>query len=425
MSRAEALMIAAPGSGSGKTVLTLGLLRAFAQLGEPMRGAKSGPDYIDPRFHEAASGVASVNLDAFAMSPDLCRRLASAAPSPVLIEAAMGLYDGAPPDGQGSAADLARVLGCPVVLVIDAGRMAQSARALLRGFCSEPDAPPIAGVILNNLGSARHEALLRAALDQPDLPPIFGAMPRSAALHLPARHLGLVQAEETEGLPDFLDGAAALIRAHIDLDRLRACFAPLPDTTSPRLRPPAQRIAIARDEAFAFTYPHLLEDWHARGCEIKFFSPLADEAAPAADMIFLPGGYPELHAGRLAAAQNFMQNIKSAAQVSDIYGECGGYMLLGDGIEDAHGARHRMLGLLRLETSFAKRRLHLGYRRVTMCHGPFAGAWTGHEFHYASTMRAKGAPLLQASDAEGRDLGPMGLRAGRVCGSFIHLIAPQ
>ena len=419
------LLIAAPASGSGKTTVTLGLLRALCDRGGPVRGAKSGPDYIDTRFHEAASGAPCVNLDAWAMPANTLRARA-AGPGLLVVEGAMGLFDGAPPDGRGSAAELARILGLPVVLVVDAARMAQSVAPLVAGFARHDPSVHVAGVILNRVGSPRHEATLRRALAPVGLP-VLGAVARDAELATPSRHLGLVQADERGDLEAFLARAGAAIGTACDLDALAARAAPLahPDTPAAQIpAPPGQRIAIARDVAFAFTYPHMLADWRAAGAAIMPFSPLADDPVPdGADFVFLPGGYPELHAGRLAAATRFRDSLRAAAARGvAIHGECGGYMALGAGLVDADGTRHAMAGLLDLETSFAERRLHLGYRRAQIVAGPFAGAWAAHEFHYATTIRAAGAALLTARDAEGTDLGPAGLRAGSVSGSFLHLI---
>ncbi len=417
------LILAAPASGSGKTTLTLGLLRALSRQGVAVRGAKSGPDYIDPRFHEAACGVSCLNLDAWAMSPERLRSLAGS-PGTLLIEGAMGLFDGAPPDGRGATADLARHLGLPVVLVVDAGRMAQSVAPLVSGFARFDPTVHVAGVVLNRVGSERHESMLRRALARIDMP-VLGALPRDASLSHPSRHLGLVQAGERPDLEAFLDHAASRVAAHLDLPALidiANAAPPLPTVDGPRIAPPAQRIALAQDEAFAFAYPHLLQDWRQRGAEILPFSPLADEAPPVPDFVFLPGGYPELHAGRLAANARFLTGLHAAALTGEVYGECGGYMVLGDSLTDATGETHAMAGLLRLSTSFEQRRLHLGYRSVTATDGPFAGRWRAHEFHYATTLTADGPPLFQAEDAEGTDLPPMGLRAGRVSGSFAHLI---
>ncbi|WP_299815402.1 cobyrinate a,c-diamide synthase [uncultured Jannaschia sp.] len=409
------LILAAPGSGSGKTTVTLGLLRALRDRGIAVRGAKSGPDYIDPRFHEAASGVPCPNLDAWAMPPEMIASLA-AGPGLLLVEGAMGLFDGAPPDGRGAVADLARMLSLPVVLVVDAARMAQSVAPLVAGFAGFDPEVRVAGVILNRVGSARHEVMLRAACPLP----VLGAVPRDPALALPSRHLGLVQAAEHPGIEAFLVGAARLMTAHLDLDSIVDIAAPLAAATRRPVAPPAQSLAVARDAAFAFAYPHLLDGWHAAGAEIRTFSPLADESAPGADLVYLPGGYPELHAGRLAGNARFLRSLQGRA----VHGECGGYMVMGDGLVDAAGARHAMAGLLRLETSFAARRLHLGYRRLRGEHGAFAGSWAGHEFHYAAVLRAEGTPLWAVEDAEGNALPPDGLCAGQATGGFAHLIAP-
>ncbi|TFL18265.1 cobyrinate a,c-diamide synthase [Jannaschia formosa] len=409
------LILAAPSSGSGKTTITLGLLRALRDAGIDVRGAKSGPDYIDPRFHEAASGAPCPNLDAWAMTPGMIAGL-GAGPGLLLVEGAMGLFDGAAPDGRGAVADLARQLRLPVVLIVDAARMAQSVAPLVAGFAAHDPEVRVAGVILNRIGSPRHEAMLRAACPLP----VLGCVPRDARLATPSRHLGLVQAEERPDLDAFLATAGAVMAERIDLAMLQSLAAPLPDAAPPRFDPPAQRIAVARDAAFAFVYPHLLEGWRRAGAEIATFSPLADEPAPVADLVYLPGGYPELHAGRLATNRRFLASLADRP----VHGECGGYMVMGETLSDAEGRTYRMAGLLGLATSFAERRLHLGYRRLRATGGPFAGTWAGHEFHYATTLRAEGTPLFEAWDAEGAPLPPAGLRRGPAQGSFLHLITP-
>jgi len=412
------IILAAPGSGSGKTTLTLGLLRALRNQGLLVRSAKSGPDYIDPRFHAAASGAECVNLDAWAMQPERIRDLASG-DAPLIIEGAMGLFDGAPPDGKGATADLARLLGLPVVLVMDVSHQAQSAAAVASGFANHSDVD-VVGVILNKVGSPRHERMLRRALAPTSLP-VFGVIYRQHGLKTPSRHLGLVQAEEREDLEAFLDQAAEILRQSVDIPALMAQCRPLLPTTQtlPVLPPPAHHISIARDAAFAFAYPHLIDAWRDQGAEISFFSPLADQPPAPADLVILPGGYPELHAGKLASNSRFLGGLRIAKA---IYGECGGYMMLGDGLVDAQGNRHPMAGLLRLETSFAKRKLHLGYRDLK----PLGGLWDmplkAHEFHYATTLRAEGLPLFTAQDAESTALPDMGLRNGNVTGSFAHVI---
>lgn len=421
---ARGLVIAAPSSGSGKTTLTLGLLRALRRRGVDVAGAKCGPDYIDPRFHEAACGAECPNLDGWAMTPARLRQIYPANEL-VIVEGVMGLFDGSA-DGRSSTAELAKTLQLPVVLVVDCARMAQSLAALVAGFCTHDPDVHLAGVILNNVGSDRHERLLRDAM-QPSHLPILGAVRRAPGLAHPARHLGLVQAREHPELDAFVERVADHVTTHCDLDALRDLArraAPAPQACA-RAAPPAQRIAIAQDAAFAFAYPHLLADWRAAGAEMSFFSPLDDQVPGPADMIFLPGGYPELHAGRLAAAHGFKSAIRdAAAQGTEIYGECGGYMCLGQTLTDAQGHNHDMLGLLDLHTTFAERKLHLGYRKVSADAGPFAGAWAAHEFHYATTSRARGTRLFTAHDAWGQELAPMGLVNGSVSGSFAHLIDP-
>jgi cobyrinic acid a,c-diamide synthase len=424
------LLVAAPASGSGKTVLTLALLRALRDRGCAVSAAKAGPDYIDPAFHAAATGGPATNLDPFAMRPDLVRALAAETGGEALVvEGMMGLFDGAA-DGSGSSADLAVLLGLSVLLVVDCAKTSHSVAALVRGFRDHRPELGLAGLLLNRVGSARHEAMLRDAL-APLGVPVLGAIPRDPALVLPERHLGLVQAGEHGALEGFIAGAAARIADLCDIEAIErlARRRPMPSPDVARLPPLGQRIAVARDEAFAFAYPHLLGGWRRAGADLLFFSPLGDEAPDEnADAVFLPGGYPELHAGRLSAATRFASGLKrQAAKGAAIYGECGGYMVLGRGLVDAAGERHAMTGLLPLETSFAARRLHLGYRRASpLGTFPFAGEVVAHEFHYATILSEGPAlPLFQIEDALGADLGLAGLREGRVAGSFLHVIDRQ
>ncbi len=431
MSAAKGVILAAPASGSGKTVVTLGLLRAFRRRGIDVAGAKAGPDYIDPGFHGAASGRASINLDPWAMRPETIAGLvAGMCAELVLCEGVMGLFDGAGAAGdQGSTADLALMTGWPVALVVDASGQSASVAALLRGFTTHRPGVELAGVIFNRVASARHRALLEAAAraSLPDLA-LLGAVPRDAALTLPSRHLGLVLAEEHETLDGFLDQAADLMAESIDLAGLAALARPAQTISAEAISwpPLGQRIAVARDAAFAFAYPHLLDSWRRDGAEILPFSPLAGEAPDAdADAIYLPGGYPELHAGPLAAAERFKTGLeRAAARDAVIYGECGGYMVLGQGLVDGAGERHAMAGLLPVETSFASPTRHLGYRQVTALAGPWHGQrFRAHEFHYATELSGPAeAPLFEAADAAGTPLGAVGCVAGRVSGSFIHLI---
>ncbi|SDJ83879.1 cobyrinate a,c-diamide synthase [Aliiruegeria lutimaris] len=426
---ARGFVIAAATSGAGKTTLTLGLLRALKRRGLDVRAAKSGPDYIDPAFHAAACGAPSVNLDAWAMPPNALRARAAAQGGEILVvEGAMGVLD-AGRDGKGSAADLAQALGLPIVLVLDIAKAGQSALLPAIGLQALRPELPLAGVILNRAGTRSHAEMARAPLEEAGTD-VFGALLRDSTLHLPERHLGLVQAGETEGLDAFLDHAAEIVEKSLDLDALLQAAGPLipPEQDFPRLAPLGHRIAVASDAAFAFGYPHLLADWHAQGAQILPFSPLDNKGPdPLADAVYLPGGYPELFAGQLAAAGKFLARTRQAAERgARIYGECGGFMALGNGLIDADGKRHEMLGLLPLATSFQKRRLTLGYRRLTPLPGaPWKGALRGHEFHYATILQEGAAErLFIATDAAGTPLRDMGLRVGKVAGSYAHVIGP-
>ncbi len=421
------LIVAAPASGSGKTLVTLALLRALRQRGLAVASIKVGPDYIDPAFHAAASGRPCLNLDAWAMRPETLAALAARAgvgADLIIGEGVMGLFDGAS-DGSGSTAEVAIATGWPVILVVDAKGMAASAAALVHGFTDYRLDLLFAGVIFNRVGGARHAALLAEAC-APLGVPLLGALPQAPELSLPDRHLGLVQAAEHPELDAFLARAADFAERHLDIEALIAGAKPcrlVSQAFAPVLPPLGQRIAVARDVAFAFAYPFVLDGWRAAGAEIAVFSPLGDEAPdPAADAVYLPGGYPELHAGRLAANARFLEGLRAAAaRGAVVYGECGGYMTLGRGLVDAQGQRHALAGLLPVETSFAETGLHLGYREAELVYegqlGPAGSRFRGHEFHFASLVAGEGeAPLFRCRDERGAETGAMGGRAGTVMG---------
>ena len=419
-------MIAAPHSGSGKTLVTLGLLRALKNRGVKVVSAKAGPDYLDPGFHAAATGQPCINLDYWAMGESAVRTVASihsAEADLLIVEGVMGLFDG-PQGAKGSTADLAEALGLPVILVVDASKQGQSIAALAEGFRSFRPSLNFAGVILNRVSSDRHEAIVHEAIDGVGLR-VLGALRQIDSLNLPSRHLGLVQAQENQQLEAFIESAAAGVSRETFLDMIHESAVrlknhnQLPAQNLPSL---GQSIAVARDEGFSFVYPHVLNEWRNSGAELRFFSPLGDEPPPPADAIFLPGGYPELHAGKISSNARFLDGLRAFKGV--IYGECGGYMVLGDGLIDANGRSHTMAGLLPLTTSFAKRKLHLGYRQLEPLTGPWSQPLRGHEFHY-STIEAQGGgePLFHARDAAGNDLGKMGQRVGKVMGSYAHIIS--
>jgi cobyrinic acid a,c-diamide synthase len=426
------LIVAAPASGSGKTVLTLGLLRALSRQYPRIGAFKVGPDYIDPAFHAAAIGRPSFNIDLWAMRPatvaQILRRLGDASDL-IVGEGVMGLFDGAA-DNTGSTADVAALTGLPVILVVDVRGQAASVAALLRGFMNHRADVQIAGVIFNRVGGAAHESILRQSVAPLGLP-VLGVVPRDPALALPDRHLGLVQAAEHGGLEVFMANAAQCLERCVELDQLVDLARPLhvsSHTAAGTVPPLGQRIAVARDIAFSFAYPEILAGWRQQGATLGFFSPLADEEPAAdADAVYLPGGYPELHAARLAGANRFKDGLQAAAaRGATIFGECGGYMAMGESLTDADGRTHAMAGLLPLATSFAERRLHLGYRQVSLRSDCAIGAagrsFRGHEFHYATILREEGEALFAAKNARGDSVGLMGLRQGCVLGSFCHLI---
>lgn len=435
MAEAKGLLVSAPSSGTGKTTVMLGLLRAFCDDGLCVQPFKSGPDYIDPAFHRAATGRASFNLDTWAMGDDLLNAIGCQADGAdiCIAEGSMGLYDGVATRGQsgfGSSAETARRMGWPVVLVLDVGGQAQSAAATALGFREYMPDLPFAGVILNRVASPRHERLTRLGMERAGLP-VLGVLPRRGDLTLPERHLGLIQAVEHPDLDAAIAGYADFLREHVDLDAIRAAAKGMALPAASALpKPPAQRIALAQDAAFSFTYPHLLEGWRAAGADILPFSPLADEAPDAgADLVWLPGGYPELHAGRLAAAETFRKGLKAHAETRPVHGECGGYMALGEALIDKEGIRHRMAGLLGLVTSYEKRKFHLGYRRAIL-KAPLPGheagaALRGHEFHYSTILDQPDAPLAQVADADGNPVPETGSHRGHVTGTFFHLITAE
>ncbi|MEO0668954.1 MAG: cobyrinate a,c-diamide synthase [Pseudomonadota bacterium] len=431
----KGLMISAPASGTGKTTVMLGLLRALRDDGLVVQPYKSGPDYIDPAFHRAAAGRASFNFDTWAMDGGLLGGIAAqqAGADICFAEGSMGLFDGVATRGQsgfGSSAETALAMGWPVVLVIDVGGQAQSAAATALGFKSYNPDLPFAGVILNRVASPRHERLTRLGMERAGVT-VLGCLPRRGDLKLPERHLGLIQAVEHPDLEAAIAGYASFLRDNVDLDAIKAVAASGPDLAAhPLPTPPAQRIALARDAAFSFTYPHLLEGWRAAGAEITPFSPLADEApAPDADLVWLPGGYPELHAGKIAAATTFLTGLRTHAETRPVHGECGGYMALGATLIDKDGHSHEMAGLLGLVTSYETRKFHLGYRRAVL-DAPLPGfqpgaALRGHEFHYSTILDQPDAPLAQVCDADGNPVPETGSQRGHVTGTFFHLITGE
>ena len=429
------LVLAAPQSGSGKTVLSQALIRLLVQQGFDVLPAKVGPDYIDPQFLSLAAKQPCINLDPWAMrqqSREMLLELTRKSHSLLIIEGVMGLFDGAA-DGTGSTADLARELELPVILVVNAAKQSFSLAALVQGFCRFRPEITIAGVILNNVGSARHETMLRAALAQhcPEVI-IFGAIPRHEVFILPERHLGLVQAAELHDHEGKQNIMAEKLSEYLDIQALIAASRPVAEhPTHNGLLPLAvQRLAVAKDHAFSFLYSGQIQAWRQQGHEISLFSPLNDEAPdPSAEAIFLCGGYPELCAKQISCAENFRAALHKAAQSNiPIHGECGGYMVLGQYLIDQGGTRHEMLGLLPVGFRLLHQKRALGYRQATLMDDHLFGVkgtrYKGHEFHYGTpeACAENTQPLFNTFDACGNSCAETGMRRRSVSGSFVHII---
>lgn len=426
------ILISAPSSGTGKTTVMLGLLRAFSDMGLRVQPFKSGPDYIDPAFHHAAARKASFNLDSWGMDEALMNTIVAEGEDAdiAIAEGSMGLYDGVATKGAsgfGSSAETAVRFGWPVILVVDVSGQAQSAAATALGFMNYMPDLPFGGVILNRVASPRHERLARLGMEQAGIK-VLGMLPRRGDLALPERHLGLIQAIEHPDLEQAISNYASFLSEHVDLEAIRAVAQGTnPPKVGRLVSPPAQRIALARDAAFSFTYPHLLKAWRTEGAEILPFSPLNDDLVPDADLVWLPGGYPELHAGTLAGANKFLTSLREHAATKPVHGECGGYMALGTTLIDKEGVAHKMAGLLGVVTSYEKRKFHLGYRQAVLQEAVLGyqrgSRLRGHEFHYSTILEEPDAPLAQVTDADGNLVSETGSLRGHVSGTFFHMIS--
>ena len=425
-------LIAAPASGSGKTLVSLALAALARRRGLSLQTFKVGPDYLDPQLLSLASGRACRNLDALlcggpwlqqsfqrhGAQADLC-----------LVEGVMGLFDGKGPSPEGSSAHVASLLQLPIVLVVEASRQAGSLAALVRGFRDHDPSLTIAGVVLNGVGSPRHEALLREALTSIAMP-VLGALPRHTSLELPSRHLGLLPAHELKDVQLRLEAWATLAEAHLDLEQLWPLLnAPAPGEAAPALAKPASDpvpVALASDAAFHFRYPEAIELLEQNGLIVEPWSPLADEPLPQGCRgVILPGGYPELHADTLTASSRSLSALRQARKMGlPIYAECGGLLLLGKGLEDQDGVLHPMAGLL----PFQARRgsLSLGYRQASpRCDGLVVRQgetlW-GHEFHrWQLDPGDTGEAALWDLEGWGSPARAEGWGDGQLHASWLHL----
>jgi cobyrinic acid a,c-diamide synthase len=434
-SATRGLVIAGTQSGVGKTTVTLGLISALRRRGLTVQPFKVGPDFIDPGHHSLAAGRVSHNLDGWMLSReanlDLFRRHAAWAQVAV-VEGVMGLFDGY--DGlseAGSTAQMAKWLGLPVVLVVDARAMARSAAALVHGFATfDPDLK-LAGVVFNRVGGPAHLHYLEQSLSQLAGVKCLGGLPRQMELAIPERHLGLTTAEDHPLEEEYLEHLAEVMEEHLDLEGLLAV---LPGLALPREAPPAAvaptvRLGVARDRAFCFYYPENLELLAQFGAELVPFSPLTDRELPEnLHGIYLGGGYPELFAAQLAANEGLKRELAAQAAAGlPIYAECGGLMYLSQEIRDLEGNPHSMVGLLPLQVRMLKRLKALGYREITLraagLLGPAGTRARGHEFHYSEIAAETGdlARLYHLTARQGAEAAPEGYSLMNILASYVHL----
>jgi cobyrinic acid a,c-diamide synthase len=435
------LMIAATGSGLGKTSLTLGLVRTLGQQGLRVQTFKVGPDFLDPTYLALASGRPCYNLDGWMTSREYIGQLfarATADADVAVIEGVMGLFDGASATRlEGSTAEIARWLDAPVLLVVHAWGAARSLAATVYGFTHFEPTLQIAGVVANHVGSPRHVALLAESLAGASLPPLLGAVPRDALPALPSRHLGLVTADQTNCDSQLLDRLADAMRQHLDLPRLvdLARSAPplaMPEATyHPERSTCRARLGIARDAAFHFYYPDNLQTLEQLGVDLVPFSPLDDAALPVdLDGLYFGGGYPEIHAQRLSSNCAMREAVcRFAASGRLVYAECGGLMYLSRALTGLDGQRFPMAGVLPVDTAMRPKLKSLGYADVLLTAdapwGPAGATCRGHEFHYseiaADDSRSSAWQAVYAVRRRRGEVCNEGFCNGMVLASYVHL----
>jgi cobyrinic acid a,c-diamide synthase len=427
-------VIAGTQSGVGKTTITTGVIAALRRRGLRVQPFKAGPDYIDPSYHTRAAGRPSRNLDSWMLPPGALHELfarACAQADVAVVEGVMGLFDGRSGEEEaGSTAQIAKLLGLPVILVVDAGKMARSAAAMVLGYQRfDPDLR-LAGVILNNVASDAHYAMCRVPIESATGLPVLGRLPRRPDLELPERHLGLVPTVEGPAADSYFDELAELSTRELDLDALLRLATPVAPPQGPTLfpaasRPPVARLAVAMDRAFSFYYQDSLDLLAAWGAEIVPFSPLDDSALPhAVGGVYIGGGFPELYAADLAANSAMRESLRRAAAAGlPLYGECGGLMYLGEIIEDFDGRAHDMAGIVPLRSRMTRSRLTLGYRTavarrdtVLLRRGEQV---RGHEFHWSSLVAEPETEDAAYDLAEGERV--EGYARGSVLASYVHL----
>ncbi|KAF5044342.1 Cobyrinate a,c-diamide synthase [anaerobic digester metagenome] len=430
----KAILIAGTSSGCGKTSVALGLMKAFARKGLVVQGFKSGPDFIDPGLHRMATALPSHNLDGWMLPTEEIRRIFRRNHEGCdisIIEGAMGLFDGiGAVSEEGSAAQLAKILDVPVLLVVNARGMARSAAALVKGFAEFDPALTLDAVLFNMTGSPVHGQILSQALEGQGVR-VLGSLPRVPGLELPSRHLGLVTAEDLDRREERLNALADWVESALDLDALLAALpeCSLPSLNDGGVKMPEVRIGYARDRAFCFYYEENLRMLRQAGAELVPFSPLEDyNLPPALKGLYLGGGYPELHAEKLAANTAMLGKIRDfCASGKPVYAECGGFMYLMKSLRTRDGREHAMAGVFDFSCAMQGRHQALGYREVELASATALGGAgervRGHEFHY-SQLRGEdpsAAEAYRVFDRCGRSDGAGGFLKGNCLGSYVHL----
>ena len=432
----KAVVIAGVRSGVGKTTIATGIMGALTRRGHKVQPFKAGPDYIDPSYHHLACGVPSRNLDTWLLPhptvTELFRR-AGGDDKVCVVEGVMGVFDGhSSLTEEGSTAQLAKLLNAPVILVVDAAKVARSVAAEVLGYQTFDPALRIAGVILNGVGGPRHMEFCQPQIEATTGLPVLGYLPRREEFVQPERHLGLIPTVEGTVVQEWYDALIAQVEETIDLERILK----ISDTASPRdgdpqvypsePQPATARIAIAQDKAFSFYYQDSLDLLQAWGAELAPFSPLTDEALPKnVGGVYIGGGFPEMFARELSENRPMLDSMRDAlARQIPVYAECGGLMYLGRSLSDLDGAEYPMVGALPVITSMSNRRLTLGYREVEACEGtPILDRGQrvrGHEFHW-SVLTEQPTPeqaVYRVVDQENR---LEGFRVGSVWASYIHI----
>lgn len=432
----KAILIAGTHSGCGKTSVSLGLMAALAGQGIRVQPFKAGPDFIDPGHHEAVTGVCSHNLDGWMLDRDTVREIFARRMQDIdvgIVEGAMGLFDGfSGTNDQGSAAQLAKILNIPVVLVVDAKGMGRSAVAMVKGYVTFDPELSFAGVIFNRVGSPRHEELLRQAMET-SLPhvPVLGCLPKDDNLAINSRHLGLVMAHELESIQRTRQ-LASWVDSAVDVRKLTNDLPPISLSRSSRqipCKPEKVRVGVARDKAFCFYYRENLRALEQAGATLVFFSPLEDTELPEhLDGLYLGGGYPELFARTLADNRSMRDAVKAfSLEDRPVYAECGGFMYLMKTLQDKEGTLHQMAGIFDCACAMQNRFAALGYREVTLGEpsilGPGGSRFRGHEFHYSTMQETDPVArnIYQTTDRKGPCPKGRGLNKHRTLGSYIHL----